>query len=81
MARSSSNTRRNFLKQTGLGAAAAMAGFTGRGTASARQAALTQGPLHTSSKQLYEVDVLVVGAGPAGIGAALERPRAVPGRC
>lgn len=75
MARSSSGTRRNFLKQTGLGAAAAISGFTGRGTASARQAARTQGPSHTSSKKLYEVDVLVVGAGPAGIGAALAATR------
>ncbi len=64
-----SKTRRGFLKQAGLGAGLAGAGMLGASTPA--EAATGR----TGRKQLAAVDVLVVGGGPAGIGAALGAAR------
>ncbi len=59
----STNTRRKFLKQAGLGAGLAASGKLPVVAAS------------SGTRQLITTDVLVVGGGPAGIGAALGAAR------
>ena len=61
------NSRRNLLKQAGLGLGLAASGTLPAGAARAKGTSKT--------KQLLETDVLVVGGGPAGIGAALGAAR------
>ena len=61
------NSRRSLLKQAGLGLGLAAAGTLSSGVADAAQ--------RPQTKQLLETDVLVVGGGPAGIGAALGAAR------
>jgi len=65
-------TRRKFLKQVGLGV-----GLTASGGLASDPANRGMASPATSSKtkQLLETDVLVVGGGPAGIGAALGAAR------
>ncbi len=66
------HTRRNFLKQAGIGI-----GLTASGGLSARAAeqGIVSGARYAKKGQLLETDVLVVGGGPAGIGAALGAAR------
>jgi len=65
-------TRRKFLKQAsfgvGLAASGKLTAAANQGTASAARSSKT--------KQLLKTDVLVVGGGPAGIGAALGAAKA-----
>ena len=58
--------RRTMLKQAGLGIGAAASGTLFAGAAHAAE--------KTKDRQLLESEVLVVGGGPAGIGAAPEMP-------
>ena len=70
----SKKTRRAFLKDIGLGAAALGAAGCGR----AKEPAADQRPAvvyHAPVKEKWETDVLVVGGGPAGFGAALGSAR------
>jgi len=62
------NNRRTFLKTVGLSAAALSAART---TSAADSPIPSPRPKRRSSLDGYTVDVLVVGGGPAGIGAAL----------
>jgi len=62
------NNRRTFLKTVGLSAAALSAART---TSAADSPIASPRPKRRSSLDGYTVDVLVVGGGPAGIGAAL----------
>ncbi|MHC4331085.1 MAG: FAD-dependent oxidoreductase [Planctomycetota bacterium] len=61
------DSRRRLLKQAGLGLGLAASGKLSSGTAHAAGSSKT--------KQLLTTDVLVVGGGPAGIGAALGAAR------
>jgi ribulose 1,5-bisphosphate synthetase/thiazole synthase len=61
------NSRRTLLKQAGLGLGLAATAPLSVGTAHATE--------RSKTKQLVETDVLVVGGGPAGIGAALGAAR------
>ena len=61
------HSRREMLKQTGLGLGLVASAKLSVGTAHAAERSRT--------KQLMETDVLVVGGGPAGIGAALGAAR------
>jgi len=61
------NSRRSLLKQAGLGLGLAAAGTLSSGAAHAAQ--------RPKTKQLLATDVLVIGGGPAGIGAALGAAR------
>ena len=61
------HSRRKLLKQTGLGIGLAAASTLSVGTVHAAK--------RSQTKQLMETDVLVVGGGPAGIGAALGAAR------
>ena len=66
------HTRRKFLMQASVGVGvAASAGLT----AAAAEQSTTSSARYTKTKQLLETDVLVVGGGPAGIGAALGAAR------
>jgi len=70
----SKKTRREFLKDIGLGAAALGAGGCGKAakpTADKGPAIVYNAPV----KEKWETDVLVVGGGPAGFGAALAAAR------
>jgi len=70
------NTRRTFLKTVGLSAAALSAvQTTAQTTSSAEPPKPSPQPRKRSPLDGYEVDVLVVGGGPAGIGAALGAAR------
>lgn len=64
-----SHSRRKFMKKIGLGAGLAAAAPLTAGTAPAQRAG------RSKARQLIETDVLVVGGGPAGIGAALGAAR------
>jgi len=64
-----SNSRRKLLKQAGLGMSLAA---TTRLSVGSAPAYATD---HSKTKQLVETEVLVVGGGPAGIGAALGAAR------
>lgn len=66
------HTRRRFLRQAGVGVGLAASGRLS--AASAGQPAVPGVP-HAKTRQLLETDVLVVGGGPAGIGAALGAAR------
>ena len=72
-----SSTRRGFLKQAGLGAGMAGSGMLGApGSSAAGEDRPESRPARRSRmKQLFATDVLVVGGGPAGIGAALGAAR------
>ena len=61
------HSRRGLLKQAGLGLGLAASAKLSVGTAHAAE--------RSKTKQLMETDVLVVGGGPAGIGAALGAAR------
>lgn len=63
------NSRRSFLKRAGLGA-----GLAASGKLSAIAAAASPA-IESRRRQLLQTDVLVVGGGPAGIGAALGAAR------
>lgn len=63
------NSRRSFLKRAGLGAGLAASGKLSAVAAAASPAARSR------RRQLLQTDVLVVGGGPAGIGAALGAAR------
>lgn len=63
------HSRRALLKSAGLGICLAAAAPLTAGTAAAQTVARSQ------TRQLIETDVLVVGGGPAGIGAALGAAR------
>jgi ribulose 1,5-bisphosphate synthetase/thiazole synthase len=66
--------RRQFLKDIGLGAAALGAASCGQAT----KPAADKGPgivYNIPAKEKWETDVLVVGGGPAGIGAAMGAAR------
>ena len=74
-----SNTRRRFLKQASVGAGLLGSGVLGAvGPAAAEQGGTTESRVTVRSKMsnLVQTDVLVVGGGPAGIGAALGAARA-----
>ncbi len=62
------SNRRTLLKQAGLGIGAAASGALLTGGAQAAE--------RPKARQLVQTDVLVVGGGPAGIGAALAAARA-----
>lgn len=62
-------SRRGLLKNAGIGAGLAATASLSAGTAAA------QSVVRSNTKQLMETDVLVVGGGPAGIGAALGAAR------
>ena len=62
-----SYSRRKLLKQAGAGLGLVVLGKLSIGTAHAAAS--------SKSKQLLETDVLIVGGGPAGIGAALGAAR------
>ena len=64
-------TRRKFLKQASVGAALAASG----GLPAAAEQSPASGDRYAKAKQLLETDVLVVGGGPAGMGAALGAAR------
>ncbi len=68
-------SRRNFLRNAGMGAAAA--GLAGCKPTAPRAAEPTDGGpiLKTGINNTWETEVLVVGGGPAGIGAALGAAR------
>ncbi|MHC4666496.1 MAG: FAD-dependent oxidoreductase [Planctomycetota bacterium] len=72
-------TRRDFLRNLGLGTAVAIPGFV---NATKSSAAVSQTgrdvSANSGAKQLFETDVLVVGGGPAGIGAALAAAKKGP---
>ena len=72
-----SSARRDFLKQMGLGATFAVPGFLTTTNLSAGQTSKDCRSFSTlrSKSKLREVDVLVVGGGPAGIGAAIAAAR------
>jgi len=70
-------TRRDFLRHIGVAAALAGAGLASTEKASAGETS-QGGPVLTARakmKQLREAEVLIVGGGPAGIGAALGAAR------
>ena len=73
----SSNTRRDFLKRAGLGAGLAGSGMLGAASPSGAAEDRVENPpaVRSKTKQLVKTDVLVVGGGPAGIGAALGAAR------
>ncbi|MCD6393239.1 MAG: FAD-dependent oxidoreductase [Planctomycetes bacterium] len=72
----SSRTRRDFLKQASLGTSLALSGIAGSSAASAAQRPGASGiAVHSGMEKLAQVDVLVVGGGPAGFGAALASAR------
>ncbi len=66
------STRRKLLKRAGMGAGLAVSGVVPHSVPSAK--ALSKPP-----REIVSVDVLVVGGGPAGIGAALGAARAGAG--
>ncbi len=71
-------SRREFLKNVGLGAAAlGMSGCAGpSGNKTSEAGAGADAVVHRSPvRQTWETDVLVVGGGPAGIGAAIGAAR------
>ena len=59
------HSRRKFMKNVGLGVSLAATAPLSVGTATAQTID------HSKTKQLMETEVLVVGGGPAGIGAAI----------
>lgn len=73
-----SKSRRRFLQQAGLGAGLVGAGALGTSNTLSGGDALAPSatPLRAQRRQLAKTDVLVVGGGPAGIGAALGAARA-----
>lgn len=72
-----SNTRRDFLKQAGLGTGLAGSAMLGAASpaAAAEDRRESRAAGRSKMKQLVKTDVLVVGGGPAGIGAALGAAR------
>ena len=67
------NTRRKFLKQASFGVGLAA---SGKLTAAAANQGTAFAARSSKTKQLLKTDVLVVGGGPAGIGAALGAAKA-----
>ena len=72
-----SSTRRGFLKQAGLRAGLVGSGMLGSASAPAAEDDRRRGrpAARSEMRQLAATDVLVVGGGPAGIGAALGAAR------
>jgi len=67
------NSRRKLIKQVGLGIGLAV--VSGKLSAAAASRGLASAVVSSKRKQLLETDVLVVGGGPAGVGAALGAAR------
>jgi len=66
------NSRRKLIKQVGLGIGMAV---SGKLSSVAASRCVASAVVSSKRKQLLETDVLVVGGGPAGIGAALGAAR------
>ena len=64
-------TRRNFLKRVGLGTTFVLPGILSTAKRSAARLSKSQSllPVKPQMRQFCEVDVLVVGGGPAGLAA------------
>ena len=71
-------SRRKFLTTAGMAVAGTVALRTGSAQAAGQEPSVA---VKSKLNVLDTVDVLVVGGGPAGIGAALGAARTGPGRC